>query len=193
MNKFAYVYGNPDNKKLNVKKVILETIKIAGLISMTMVAPNAIQSLKLLDGNKEKYRRWYVDKTIEKMTAQKLVVIKNNGNIQRIVSLTDKGEKLLDRYEMQELFIVKPKKWDGNYRVVIFDIREGKRKIRDDLRIWLEDLGFVRLQNSVWVFPYECREVVVLLKSRLGVGTEVLYLIVENIENDLKLKKHFGL
>ena len=173
--------------------MILETIKIAGFISMTMVAPNAIQSLKLLDGDKEKYRRWYVDKKIEKMTAQKLVVIKNNGNNQRIVSLTDKGEKLLDRYEMQELFIVKPKKWDGKYRVVIFDIKEGKRKIRDDLRIWLEDLGFVRLQNSVWVFPYECREVVVLLKSRLGVGTEVLYLIVENIENDLKLKKHFSL
>ncbi|MEK7136257.1 MAG: hypothetical protein AAB821_01570, partial [Patescibacteria group bacterium] len=64
---------------------------------------------------------------------------------------------------------------------------------RDDLRNWLHGLGFVRLQNSVWVFPYECREVVMLLKFKLGVGSEVLYLTVEAIENDMWLKKTFSL
>ncbi len=180
--------------KVNVKRVILETIKISGLVSMAVLAPNAVQALKLLDGNKvQKNRGWYVDEMVEKLADHKLIKIEKDDTSRKLVVLTKKGEELLDRYEMEEIKIPKPKKWDGKYRLVIFDIKEGKRKIRDDLRRWLEQLGFFKLQNSVWVYPYECREVVILLKSRLGVGAEVLYLTVDNVEDGYKLRKVFGL
>ena len=77
--------------------------------------------------------------------------------------------------------------------MIIFDIKEGKRQTRDELRIWLNHLGFIRLQNSVWVFPYECQEVIVLLKSHFHIGKEVLYLTVESIENDTWVKKVFDI
>lgn len=187
----GYIYNSEG--KLNVKRVVLETIKMAGIISMSVVAPNAIKSLKILDQiDKPKYRKWYVDKTIEKLIKQKLIKVENNDG-QKILTLTSKGDETLDRYEVQSIKIMKPKKWDGKYRLVIFDIKEGARKIRDDLRRWLEELGFLKLQNSVWVYPYECREVVILLKSRLGVGAEVLYLTVDSIEDGYKLRKAFGL
>jgi DNA-binding transcriptional regulator PaaX len=183
-----------DNNRVDVKEVVLGTVKVVGIISMTLLAPNAIQALELLDGGKlKRNRKSYVDKTIGRLLKQKLIRLATGDNGKKFFELTDKGEALLDRYEMKSVKIKQPRSWDGKYRMVIFDIKEGKRSTRDELRRWLEELGFLKLQNSVWVFPYECREVVVLLKSRLGVGAEVLYLIIENIENDEWLKEAFGL
>jgi len=57
----------------------------------------------------------------------------------------------------------------------------------------MSGLGFVRLQDSVWVFPYDCEDFVALLKADLKIGVAVLYLIVEQIENDKHLRAHFDL
>lgn len=187
-----YFYGA--DGKVDVQRVLLETVKIAGLLSMSLLAPNALKSLTLLDGGKiKRNRRPYIDRTIEKLEVKKLVKVVYKSNGSKFVTLTKLGDDLLDRYEISDLVISKPKKWDGKYRLVIFDIKEGKRKIRDDLRRWLEQLGFFKLQNSVWIYPYECREVVILLKSRLGVGAEVLYLTVDSVEDGYKLKNIFSL
>lgn len=42
-------------------------------------------------------------------------------------------------------------KWDGRWRIVIFDIPESKRQIRDVLRGRLKSWGFIPWQKSVWV------------------------------------------
>ncbi len=57
----------------------------------------------------------------------------------------------------------------------------------------MRELGFVRLQDSVWVFPYSCEEFLALLKAELKIGTSVLYMVVEEIENDKHLREHFNL
>jgi DNA-binding transcriptional regulator PaaX len=44
--------------------------------------------------------------------------------------------------------------WDGKWRIVLFDIPEGKRPIRDYLRGVLKRQGFQEFQRSMWVFPY---------------------------------------
>jgi len=110
-----------------------------------------------------------------------------------VVRLTDKGKSLLKEYKLQDLKIAQPKKWDGKYRVIIFDIKEWKRPIRDKLRRWFESLGLVRLQNSVWVYPHDCQEIIALLKANYKIGNEVLYMEVTHIENDGWLKKVFAL
>ncbi len=46
------------------------------------------------------------------------------------------------------------KRWDKKWRVMIFDIEETNRKIRDSLRYKIKQLGFGYLQKSVWVSPY---------------------------------------
>ena len=57
----------------------------------------------------------------------------------------------------------------------------------------MKEMGFLRLQDSVWVFPYDCEEVIALIKADLRIGKDVLYTIVEKIENDKPIKKHFDL
>ena len=53
--------------------------------------------------------------------------------------------------------------------------------------------GFLRLQDSVWVYPYDCEDFVALLKADLRLGREMLYIIAEKIENDGWLRQEFNL
>ena len=54
-------------------------------------------------------------------------------------------------------------------------------------------IGFKRLQDSVWIYPYNCEEVVTLLKADLDVGKALLYMIVDTLEDDEEIKKYFDL
>jgi len=44
--------------------------------------------------------------------------------------------------------------WDGRLFLVIYDIPEDKKRIRDYLRDYLKRLGSALLQKSVWLTPY---------------------------------------
>lgn len=46
---------------------------------------------------------------------------------------------------------VKDEKWDGKWRIVIFDIPETNKRIRQALRETLKVLEFWPLQKSVWI------------------------------------------
>lgn len=50
-----------------------------------------------------------------------------------------------------------------------------------------------RLQDSVWIYPYDCEDLVALMKADLRIGADVLYMIVERLERDKYLRRHFGL
>jgi phenylacetic acid degradation operon negative regulatory protein len=43
--------------------------------------------------------------------------------------------------------------WDGQWRLVLFDVPTGQNTQRDRLRRYLRDKGFGYLQNSVWISP----------------------------------------
>ncbi|MFZ5366399.1 MAG: PaaX family transcriptional regulator C-terminal domain-containing protein [Patescibacteria group bacterium] len=53
------------------------------------------------------------------------------------------------------LLLMQQKGWDGQWRIVIFDISEASRYIRDVLREKLKSLGFGKLQQSVYISPYD--------------------------------------
>lgn len=183
-----------DRKKIPVKQIVLATVAIAGVLTLSAIAPNAVQLLKKFDWTKRKYRKnHYLNSVVHRLISQNFLVLKNNSRGPKTLTLTEKGKTELRRHELRQFTLAKPKRWDGKYRLIIFDIREWKRSTRDELRKWLENFGFCKLQNSVWVYPYECKEAIVLLKAHFRIGREVLYLVVESIENDRWLKKEFGL
>lgn len=69
-----------------------------------------------------------------------------DGNL--IFKLTDEGRML----------VPDDKKWDGQWRIVMFDIPEGKRLVRSLFRRNLKKWGFKQLQKSVWVTKRNCYE-----------------------------------
>ena len=107
--------------------------------------------------------------------------------------LTEAGEKKLRLLELQGYKLAKPKKWDKKWRVIIFDIPEKKKNVREQVRNLFISAGFSRLQDSVWVYPYDCEDIIGLLKTDFGVGKNILYMIVDEIENDKYLREEFKL
>lgn len=72
------------------------------------------------------------------------------------VELTEKGKKYAEKIGFDKLSISSPENWDRKWRIVIFDIPENKKIVRDALRKKIQDLGFKELQKSVFVHPYPC-------------------------------------
>ena len=59
--------------------------------------------------------------------------------------------------------------WDGKWRIVIFDIPEQKRLIRDLFRRNLKKWGFKHLQKSVWISKKNVTEKLFSYIKDLGV------------------------
>jgi CRISPR-associated endonuclease Cas2 len=180
--------------KIMVGKIILGTIAVAGVLAVAAIAPNALKAVDIFyNKEKRKYHMGsYMKKAITKLRERGLIDFEKRGdNI--FAKLTEKGERELLKYKLREKVIEKPKKWDKKWRVIIFDIKEKRRAIRDELRNELVNLGFSRLQDSVWVYPYECEEIIIMLKSYFRLGKDVLYMVVEKIENDKWIRREFNL
>ena len=45
------------------------------------------------------------------------------------------------------------RRWDGRWRLILFDVPEARSSARNRLRRYLRDRGFGYLQNSVWLTP----------------------------------------
>ncbi len=177
-----------------IVNVVLACISIAGLLTVAALAPNAIQALSLFGVSKKKYHFGsYIKTTVGKLERTGLIRFVRKGD-EVFLELTKKGEDKLRKDQILTRWSEEsPEDWDGKWRLVVFDIKESSRGHRDQLRIWLTDVGFVRVQNSVWVCPYDREEFVFLLKTDFELGKSVLFATVDKLENDGWLRKKFGL
>ena len=109
--------------------------------------------------------------------------------------LTETGRSRLLAYQVEELAIERPKKWDDQWRLVIFDIPVKQKVARDILRGRLKLLGFRQLQESVWIHPYPCHNEVEFLATLYEVWPFVKVLTVSQLPEDdqERLKKLFNL
>jgi DNA-binding transcriptional regulator PaaX len=175
-------------KRRELQKLILETVAIAGVLSVAMIAPAVVGAMGKLGIIPKRRQNEYISSSASKLTKRGLLFY-NSKKYQ----LTSKGESLLRRWRFSDFKLFKPKKWDRKWRVIIFDIPEKKKKIREQMRHLFSQAGLRRLQDSVWIYPYDCEDVITLLKTDFGVGRDLLYLIVDELENDKHLRKDFDL
>ena len=119
-----------------------------------------------------------------------ICIFERNG--ETVIRLTEKGAQELLRYQMREKNLEK-RSWDRKWRVIIFDIEEKRRYARDRIRQEMQSFGFVKMQESVWVYPHECEQIVALLKAKYKIGKELVYITAGDIENDEWLRKEFRL
>lgn len=77
-----------------------------------------------------------------------------NGEV--FFRLTSSGqEKIIRDFPILAL---QSKPWDRRWKIVVFDIPEKERKVRNYLRAKLYELGFGMLQESVWISPFDIIE-----------------------------------
>ncbi len=105
-------------------------------------------------------------------------------------SLTEEGERLALRLKLKLAF-AKHKRWDGKWRLAIFDVPERIRDRRNFLRRELHGLGFHQLQKSVWVTPYPLPDELSEITSELGLGQHFRIVTAETIQPDRDLRSLF--
>jgi CRISPR-associated endonuclease Cas2 len=175
-----------------IQKALLTALLIGG--AMAVGATPRVDVLKLLTTkNRNSHRlRYQISEALARLSRQGLVLLEHKDG-RRLARLTEKGIKELElEQEKATLQLQKKKRWDNRWRLVTFDIPERRRGTRIRLGHLMKECGFVRLQNSVWVYPYDCEKLVALLKAELKIGNNVLYVIAETIENDRWLREHFS-
>ena len=175
-------------ERLPIQEVVLATVKTAGTIGVALVAPNALQLIRAF-GHEPHKRQSEVIRSTQKDLVKRGWLAYDKG----FIKLTHRGEKELHALELKNYEIKKPRRWDGKWRVLIFDIAEYRRKTRDQLRHTLKRVGFVHVQDSVWLYPYDCQELVSLLKADFKIGKAMLYMVVDELEGDRYLREHFNL
>lgn len=110
-----------------------------------------------------------------------------------LVKITNRGKKRILQYDLANLSFVKPDKWDGLWRLVFFDIAEIERGKRDKLRNYLSQLGMEKMQESVFVSPYDIFTQIEYLREALDVPNGVKLAKLAWIENQDELKLIFRL
>lgn len=105
---------------------------------------------------------------------------------QPYIRLSNQGKTKLRRDF--PLFAMQKKPWDGYWRLVIFDISETSRYIRDILREKLKNLGFGRLQQSIYISPYDFEEdIVEFLESHKLLGKAFVLTAKHHLMGDAQI------
>ena len=174
------------------QQAMLTAVILGGVVVVAATIPNAARLLKYFPGYKSGARFNYQAKSALGRLATKGLVTFVEEDGKRYARITEKGKCIL-QMETERTAITKKRRWDRRWRVVIFDIPERRKSVRTSLRRFMTEYGFVRLQDSVWIYPYDCEDLIALAKANFRVGADVLYMIVERLERDKYLREHFKL
>ncbi len=176
----------------NQQKILL--LLYAGLALGLSGSPRRyFRILKMTGKEWQRIDRYALHRSIKKLYQSKLIEEKTNkdGTIRLVLSVGGKHKAL--SFKIDKMNICKPKTWDRKWRVVIFDVPEHLKKLRDALREHLNQFGFLYLQKSVFVHPFPCSDQMEFLIEFYQARPYVRQLLVEKIDNELHLKKKFDL
>lgn len=182
-----------NRKRGELAKEILLIIAGGVIVSASLFAPNLALALKpILEllSKKQKTRPQNIVKSITYLKHQRLVSVIEKGG-QQILTLSEKGKQKVLQYNLDKIFIKKPKKWDGWWRLVVFDIPEDIRQGRDALRDKLKHLGFYQLQKSCFVYPYECKDEIDFITEIFEISPYVNFIVAKEIEGQERLERFF--
>lgn len=186
------------NNKGLTKKIVQGILLTGGIVIAATnprfgyrILPRLIKYFAWEIKNKEDKKKFY--NTFYRLKKQGLIVMEHK-NKQLYISLTEEGKKKAGRYQIDDLRIEKPRKWDKKWRILIFDIKDRQKIKREALRGKIKQLGLYQLQKSVWVCPYDFFSEINLLREFFGLSKDEIKIITAvDVEDDGGMKKHFEL
>lgn len=171
---------------------MLGLIVVAGIIPLVAVAPGLGYTFKQFGITKRLRDAAYVNTALSRLKRKGYLIFEEHNGI-RFVRITESGRRYFQQKRIALLMRPEKRRWDGYWRIVMFDIPEKQRGLRNVLRRELSEVGFKKLQGSVWVSPDECEEYVKLLKADQHIGKRLIYLKTKDIEYGSALKALFSI
>lgn len=186
---------NSDSGYAKASKVIIAILAVGGVVFVGAVAPNMFQIFRSFKGFKEskKFNKKTVGNSIYSLQRNGFIKIVKEKNGKKAVVLTNKGKKRAREFSLETLTITKPKQWDGQWRVIIFDVPIKFNNGRRAMRCKIQELGFIHLQKSVWICPYPCEDEILFIAKTYNIDSFVDILTVSSFLKEDKLKKMFNL
>ena len=176
----------------NQQKILLLLVGGVGL-SLSRSPNQYFRVLKEVSKEWKKINKKQLEKAIASLYRSKLIREKENSDGSLTMILTDKGKQKAITFNIDNMEIKKPKKWDKKWRLVLFDIPEKHKKAREALRETLRKLGFYEYQKSVLIHPYECQKEINFVIEYFNIRPYVRMLTADVLDNDIHLRKIFGL
>lgn len=175
-------------KRGKIQDALLTLVASGGRLGGDALIRQAVESLIGVDLTPPPRMREIVRTTASRLAKRGLLKFESGH-----YSITPTGTKIWKQWQLTDFKLPRPKRWDKKWRIIIFDIPERKKKIRNEITQIFRSAGFQRLQDSVWVYPYDCEDVIGLLKTEYGIGPNLLYVIADQIEGDKYLRMDFDL
>jgi DNA-binding transcriptional regulator PaaX len=175
------------HKKGDIAYIALGCVAVAGVLVLLPVAPGLGMVLKLIDPNPRK-AAYKMDRALRSLA--------HAGKVQKTKEgyrLTSKGELELARRKFEQYQFPELKKWDKKWRVICFDIPEKYKRVRYVIQGKLVEVGCYRLQDSVFVTPQRCGELLKLMHEAFSLQKHVRGMVVTQIDDQVVLLRHFGL
>lgn len=178
------------NRYPYVKEIML---LLAGglLISAALLMPGLHRAIPPSVWEGKEYKKYRLKETLKRLHKQKVVEVLETKD-GYVVKITRNGLIRALRYKLDDMNVKRKKSWDKKWRIVIFDIEEQKKKLRDEFRKRLKQLGFYSLQESVYVHAFPCFDEVEFLRQIYEVPVNVTHILAEKIESQENLEKFFG-
>ena len=174
------------------KKILL--LLMAGLaLGLSGSPARSFKIIKEIGKEWKEIERQALRRAIRNLYQSKLIKEKENSDGTITMVLTDKGKEKALTYKLDEMEIKKPEHWDGKWRIVLFDIPEKMRWVRDVFRHHLNQLGFYEFQKSVFVHPFDCQDEIDYLIEFYNARKFIRFIVAESLDNEMHLKVHFGL
>ena len=157
------------------------------------VMPKALKPLlRLLSKRCRAKRSEGFIKSLYYLNRKRLVSITEKEG-QQILTLSEDGKKRVFRFNLDQIAVKRPGRWDGYWRIIIFDIPERKKQGREALRSKLKQLGFHPLQKSCFIHPFDCRSEIDFISEIFEVSPYVNFIVAKEIEGAMFLREFFGL
>lgn len=174
------------------KDILLASLSVGAAIGLTatlIAFPGLVHIFKLFDAKKDK-DRIRIRQAVKRLERRGyLEIYKKEGN--EYIKITPLGKQMMRERSIILARPPKPEKWDGLWRLVMFDIPEKNRKARNALRFALQKMGLARVQKSVFAYPYPCKKEIDFVAGYFKIRKGITYATANHIEGNALLKKKF--
>ncbi len=175
-------------------KTIL-VILAAGTVTVAAAAlPGAIPLLlPFIRKKSENAKRHSLENALQRLREQRMLRWEvKNGNFH--LAITEKGKKRLRAFEIDSMRLHVPKRWDGYWTVILFDIPESYKVARDALRSKLKQLGCLQFHKSVFVHPAPCEDEVDFITELFDIRRFVTVFQTKSLgHQEHRLYRHFAI
>ena len=188
-------------KLKNYSQVLLAVLSVAGIAALTLLAPNALQALKIFETSKRLRRSEKptrnpnpkIVRTFYYLKQKKWIEFRRKGQDYEVV-VTVQGKKQIRKMKLETVTVPRPVVWDGKFWEIVADIpTKDYRQGADAFRTKLKEMGFFHLQRTVWLYPFDPRLEIEFITRHYGIFNFATVMKVEELDpaDEKPVKKFF--